>query len=228
MNFLSHYYFDRNESEPERVLGAILPDLLKNADKTWVIKPEKEFPPSVQLPGKLDYFMQGWRRHIYIDKLFHSSAFFLTNTAELREIIKPVLHGSPVRPSFLAHIALELMLDSLLLTNGNIDADEFYRHLKSVDEESLDLFLTNIHVPAPLKYYRFMDDFIGSRYLATYGDTGKVVYALGQICRRIWDDPFTEQQKEELRLALLPFLARLGAYYHTIFDEIEAKLSPYT
>ena len=33
MNFLSHFYFDRNTTDPHQVIGMVLPDLLKNANK---------------------------------------------------------------------------------------------------------------------------------------------------------------------------------------------------
>ena len=41
MNFLSHYYFDRTETNCYHILGTVLPDLLKNADKTIVLHPEE-------------------------------------------------------------------------------------------------------------------------------------------------------------------------------------------
>ena len=41
MNFLSHYYFDQYSADSYHILGTVLPDLLKNADKTIIIHPEK-------------------------------------------------------------------------------------------------------------------------------------------------------------------------------------------
>jgi hypothetical protein len=41
MNFLSHFYFDRHSEDPHLVLGAVLPDLVKNARKDWNLHPER-------------------------------------------------------------------------------------------------------------------------------------------------------------------------------------------
>jgi hypothetical protein len=42
MNFLSHFYFDRHCDDPHLVLGAVLPDLVKNARKDWNLQPERK------------------------------------------------------------------------------------------------------------------------------------------------------------------------------------------
>lgn len=41
MNFLSHYYFERYTGHSERVLGGLLPDLLKNVDKGYNFQPQR-------------------------------------------------------------------------------------------------------------------------------------------------------------------------------------------
>src|SRR6476661_8863886 len=109
MNFLSHYYFDQTTADPYQVLGVVLPDLLKNADKSANIHPEKQ--PHLFEAAELHNILKGWQRHLQVDKLFHNSEFFVKHTGILKNELKPILVESPVRPSFLAHIAIELMLD---------------------------------------------------------------------------------------------------------------------
>ena len=46
MNFLSHYYFDRDVTNCYHILGIVLPDLLKNADKTIVLGAHLGLPGS--------------------------------------------------------------------------------------------------------------------------------------------------------------------------------------
>jgi hypothetical protein len=56
--------------------------------------------------------------------------------------LRPAIEGSPVKPFFLGHIAIELILDNLLLTTHKITGDEFYNHLDNCDEEVIREFLT--------------------------------------------------------------------------------------
>ena len=108
MNFLSHFYFDRNNRDPNFVMGSILPDLVKNTRKDWNFHPQKD--ANLYSSPELASLLKGWKRHLEIDKHFHSSAFFSAHTLAIRTAIGPVLENSPIRPSFIAHIALELML----------------------------------------------------------------------------------------------------------------------
>lgn len=96
MNFLSHFYFDRDTNNHYLVLGIVLPDLLKNADKTIVIHPEKLHHTDF----KVNSIIQGWKKHLEVDRYFHSSGFFLTHSHQLKKQLLPVIEGSPVKPFF--------------------------------------------------------------------------------------------------------------------------------
>ena len=41
MNFLSHFYFDRLNTDANVVMGVVLPDLIKNASKEANLYPQK-------------------------------------------------------------------------------------------------------------------------------------------------------------------------------------------
>ena len=222
MNFLSHFYFDRNTDDPQRVLGMVLPDLLKNARKEWNIRPEKQ----VQQYGdaELQNIFIGWERHIAVDKHFHCSAFFLTHTQHIRTVIAPLLSSSPARPFFVAHIALELILDSLLLSEKSLDTSIFYTHLKNIDKNSLLRFFEINQLSDSSIFFSFLEEFIEARYLNTYSNPQEIVYALNRICMRIWDQPFNDTQKLQLTSVLINYQEKLKDDFMLIFDEIEARL----
>lgn len=224
MNFLSHYYFDRHSTDPNLVIGAVLPDLVKNADKKWSLHPNKNaalFSGDPALEGMLD----GWRRHLEVDKHFHASPFFFKHTAALRQQIAPLLEHSEARPSFVAHVALELLLDGLLITESLVDVNAFYTHLHRVDPAHIDRFLRLSKVPEPAPFFRFYQVFLHSAYLHSYKDTHQVVYALNRICQRIWYDPFDDVQQKGLALVLLDYLEVLRDDFTDIFSEITLFLS---
>jgi hypothetical protein len=222
MNFLSHFYFDRATADPYRVMGGVLPDLVRNARKDWTFRPEKHsFDNS---SAEVESVLIGWKQHIQIDRIFHCSEFFMHHTATIRTAIAPVLERSPVRPSFLAHIALELMLDSLLQTEEILDPDNFYHRLSECSHVTLKQFLTLNNADKPELFFPFLEEFIHSKYIHTYKDPGQVMYALNRICMRVWDDPFTDTQKMQLTSFLPDYQEQLKGEFMEIFHEIGKQL----
>src|SRR3954469_9916053 len=133
MNFLSHYYFDRDETNCYHILGTVLPDLLKNADKTIVLHPEK----LKHADADINNIVNGWNKHLAVDRYFHSSEFFLEHSHQLKKLLAPIIKGSPVKPFFLGHIGVELILDNLLITTNKITVQDFYDHLQSCNNDKI-------------------------------------------------------------------------------------------
>lgn len=220
MNFLSHYYFDRHSGNCYHILGTVLPDLLKNADKTIVLHPEKLRHHT----ANVNCIIEGWQKHLEVDRYFHSSGFFTVHSRGLKEVLRPVIEGSPVKPFFLGHIAIELILDNLLLTTGKITVDGFYDHLSSCDEGVINEFLTfsglhNTHV-----FLTYFEAFKKYRYLETYAHTAQVAYALKRICMRVWHHPFTPEQEAGMNSVITQYRLIIYDAFMEIFEEIEEKL----
>lgn len=224
MNFLSHFYFDRDTSNPELVLGCVLPDLVKNANKAWNIHPEKKvhlFKDS----EKLKSILTGWQRHLDVDRYFHSSDFFLEHTQAIKKNIAPILEDSEVRPSFLAHISLELMLDSILLTLKEINAFHFYEQLANAERPVIKQFLELSMVADTARFFRFFDEFLEVNYLHSYSQSENLIYALNRVCMRLWSDPLNDVQKLQLNEVLLDYQKNLEGCYMDIFDDLDVHMS---
>lgn len=221
MNFLSHFYFDRETDNCYYVLGTVLPDLLKNADKTIILHPEK----LVHSNKNVNKIINGWNKHLEVDRYFHSSGFFLTHSHQLKKELAPAIEGSPVKPFFLGHIALELILDNLLLTTQKITVDNFYNHLEGCDNIVINEFLTFAGLKDPPVFFKFYEGFKKSRYLFSYAETKEIAYALKRICMRVWKDPFTPEQEADMNMILVSYRAALLEDFMSIFNEIAGKLS---
>lgn len=221
MNFLSHYYFDRDTTNCYHTLGTVLPDLLKNADKSIILHPEKLHNNDPAISDML----AGWKKHLEVDRYFHSSDFFIARASELRILLTPAIQGSPVKPFFLGHIALELILDNLLITTGKISVDDFYSHLAGCNSDKINEFLNFAGLLDTDKFFSFFDKFKSNRYLETYAETPQISYALKRICMRIWDDPFTPGHEEKMNVVLSTYREALYPGFMTIFDAIEYKLN---
>jgi hypothetical protein len=220
MNFLSHFYFDRHTTNCYQILGTVLPDLLKNADKKIVLHPEK-----LQHPNEsVNCIITGWNRHLDVDRYFHSSDFFHTHSHNLKNQLRPVIEGSPVKPFFLGHIALELILDNLLLTTNKITIDVFYEHLEGCEHTIIDEFLHFSGMQSTAVFFKFYADFKKSRYLYSYAETEQIAYALKRICMRVWNNPFTPQHEAAINKVLVSYRDELADNFMAIFDEIGEKL----
>ncbi|MBK0382967.1 hypothetical protein I5M32_08340 [Pedobacter sp. SD-b] len=223
MNFLSHYYFDRHNHNPYEVLGMVLPDLIKNADKSWNIYPEKN--SSLFKDEDQKSLLKGWKRHLKVDQLFHGSTFFLHHQHQIKLLIRNAIAGSPVKPFFLGHISLELMLDSLLLTEDLINAQHFYGLINEVNEETLKQFIYQNGIGDTDRFFHFFNIFKKEKYLFSYTNPEKITYALERICKRLWKDPFTEEQKNTLTKSLILYKSKLSEEFLHIFELIDSQLN---
>lgn len=223
MNFLSHFYFDRNNANAYEVLGAVLPDLLKNANKSWTPHPEKHQELFKNHPIHTD-LLRGWKKHLEVDNLFHNSDFFKHHQHQIKLCLKDNLIGSPVKPFFLGHVSLELMLDSLLITKELINVKFFYKHLNQVDITEVISFLKLCQIPDINQFLHFFTIFKKEEYLYSYAQTEKITYALKRICMRIWENPFTQEQEIALTKSLLNYKDGLSEEFIFIFETIDAQL----
>ncbi|AMR33738.1 hypothetical protein A0256_21030 [Mucilaginibacter sp. PAMC 26640] len=220
MNFLSHYYFDRYTTDCYFILGTVLPDLLKNADKSIMLHPEKLTHPN----PAVNSIINGWNKHLLVDKYFHSAAFFQFHSHALKNLLTPAITGSPVKPFFLGHITIELILDNLLLTTGKISVNDFYDHLDKCSQEVIHEFLTFAGMHNPGVFAQFYTEFKKSRYLKTYENLSQVTYALKRICMRVWRDPFTPAHELAMTDVVLAYREGLLDSFMNIYEEIGEKL----
>ena len=223
MNFLSHFYFEWQNKNDYIVMGVVLPDLIKNADKNWNLNPQKDVYLYRDVPAYAA-ILEGWKRHLEVDRLFHSSLFFKEQTAILKQLILPAVGTGPVKAFFLAHIGLELMLDHLLLTRGIVDAAHFYTQLEQANTAELAGFLKFAGLKDQPRFDRFLSEFISSRYLFSYEKMENITYSLNRICMRLWPNPFTTAQLGVLTLKLEEFKAQLQEIFLPVFEEIAAEL----
>ena len=224
MNFLSHFYFDKDTNNCYLILGTVLPDLLKNADKNIMLHPEK----LKHTNESVNKIIKGWNKHLEVDRYFHSSDFFIHHSHQLKKQLVPALAGSPVKPFFLGHVALELVLDNLLLTNSMVTTDSFYRHLNGCEISVIGEFLAFSGLKDSSRFFHFYADFRKSRYLNNYLNIESVAYALKRICMRIWENPFTAEQETKLNDILAAYRDSLKESFVTIYSEITSILNKIT
>jgi hypothetical protein len=223
LNFLSHYYFERYTSDSYQVLGALLPDLLKNADKNNSVQIQKYESDLMNSPQALA-LTRGWKRHLEVDKIFHNTDFFYFHTHQLRKEIENIIVDLPVRASFLAHIGLELLLDHILIDRELISVSRLYEHLEHVDKAILKSYLmvfTNVNQDV---FFHFFDRFVASKYIFEYAKIENLPYAMFKICKRIWSFEVDDSTYRALAEKLEQYRNNSLNDYLDIYSTIQLQL----
>jgi len=224
MNFLSHFYFERYSRDPELVLGSVLPDLLRNADRGTTLQPQR-WEEMFDNHPKLQSLYRGWMRHMETDRLFHNSTFFYGHTHELKVLLMPALDGLPIRPSFLSHIGLELLLDHLLLRDHLVHESDFYGYLAAADRDALIRFFQLCGIADTVFFFRSFNSFMRAQYVGTYRELDQVTEAMLSVCFRLWNVQPEQEVKDRISTVLRGYVDGLGEGYLRIFDEIRLRLS---
>lgn len=227
MNFLSHYYFVQSINNPYYTIGAILPDLFRNHHYNWKFRPEKEnllFNDN----SDINLLFEGWKHHVQVDAIFHNSVPFKIHSSQLRQELATVFTDLPKRPFFLAHVAYELILDSLLIRNNIVDTNQFYRNLDACEPKILDGFMHKLGIMETNGFYRFLNNFIESRYLETYNKPVSLVHALDRIGRRVWVEEFSTKETETALIVLENAIENLNYDFLNVFKLVEEEIKKST
>jgi hypothetical protein len=142
MHFLSHYYVDRHHDNAYLVLGALLPDISPGFTRTYnsVIR-KSEWTPE----GAMALIHNGVLRHYEVDAAFHGSMVFQQSCRDaLKHMIDAGLDRDKFRLSFLAHIAVEVMLDKQLIVQNSGLINVYYKLLESIQINNFSKYLSQI------------------------------------------------------------------------------------
>ncbi len=188
MNFISHYFIDRELDDSLFVVGVCTPDLLSIFNRNVRLN-EREIHRLFQGDQVSEHqmsFAQGVIRHFQVDKLFHSSRFFHEETRLLSKQLRDEFTDSDIkRTFFVAHVLLELVLDKLLIHQDEKLLAQFYDHFSAHDASkmaALTAWLAQTELPS---YENFLRNFVADRHLYHYTDWTYIVYVLKRILRRV-------------------------------------------
>jgi hypothetical protein len=137
MNFLSHYFIDCDNPSAYFKFGLIMPDLTKGFNQL-MRKKVASYHPEL---GEHFAISQGISKHQLTDKIFHSLPEFELLQANLKSELKSLqlLEALP-RSWFLAHIAVEMMIDRTLLKLYPHLCVEFYETLAIVSQPAVEKY----------------------------------------------------------------------------------------
>lgn len=194
MNYLTHYYYNIRHPlltsvSPEFHFGAALPDILSVYDR------HLRFHPS-EIRAIQSELGHGILNHLEMDAFFHRSVFFKNSYEGIRILLtQTVPKELDIRPFFLAHVLVEILLDHLLLVQSPDLGRRFYSAIGSVDIKET-IRLLEAHFSKRLYGLdELINKFLVTRFLESYIDIHNLIYPVNRMLARTrqqvfeWNDP---------------------------------------
>jgi len=191
LNFLSHYYFDKQANKFHFNLGLLFPDLVRNFIKGAKLKTHRN--PWIH-PMEIELY-EGCMKHVISDKLFHNWEGFIDGMDLSNKFLRRSKEEFQ-KDFFISHILVELVIDKILLNRYPNLANDLYEDYSRVDRQVITRFLNNYSINDSDLFFKGFDRFMEVQYLKNYKYFSNIVYALGRICTKMRLAPFSEYQKK--------------------------------
>lgn len=175
MNFLSHYYLLESKNNTAKVVGNLLPDLMRGFTKIY----RQEIKTNQDMINK--DLMDGIHFHLLVDKLFHKHDFFLIHCEYIKALI--TRKNLESNKSFIvAHVMLELIIDQYLMEKEIALADNFYLELeRAIQKGTLETLKFTLLRQNSSEIMRIFKSFIEHRYAYRIQDAKGLSEALQHI-----------------------------------------------
>tara|TARA_B100000497_G_scaffold65823_1_gene74428 strand:+ start:190 stop:846 length:657 start_codon:yes stop_codon:yes gene_type:complete len=208
VNYLSHYYFDRDEDNKYFNLGLILPDLARAHIAKLRINPYKNITFTTKEIASMN---DGCNKHFASDRKFHNWMTFVELTNKATDMIRESGDKDINRDYFITHIMVEILLDKILLDKNPSLADDFYAMIDSVEMDWILKFM---------RYAGLQDDelwkgqhrrFMKAAFLKSYTSVENVIVAVEGVCANLGMIELNDDQRNlliEICEAIEPELAR--------------------
>ena len=184
MNYLTHGR--RFIHEPYFLAGTAVPDWLSVIDRKVRARSKNAAKFVDHADPRMAAVARGVVQHHFDDGWFHQTRAFaelsLSFTVAVRDLLPP---DDGLRPSFLGHILVELLLDDHLAaeTPGLLDA--YYRAMDSVDPMVVEQAVNLLATRPTDRLAVLLPRFFAERFLYDYADDAKLLTRLNHVMRRV-------------------------------------------
>ena len=184
MNYLAHgrLYLDR----PYFVAGTAIPDWLSVVDRR--VRVRRRHAVSLRNSELLEHqeLARGVIQHHDDDDQFHQNLAFVELSLQFAVILRDELPADDgLRPSFLGHILVEILLDDCLAAENPGVLNSYYEALADVDPRRVAEFVELATGKSVDKLNHFVGRFLDVRFLYDYADNAKLLFRLNQVMRRV-------------------------------------------
>jgi hypothetical protein len=214
MNYLAHALHCLDD--PYQLAGAAVPDWLCLTQPRLRCRSRHARPWIEATDPTTAAVARGVVRHHADDDWFHQTAAFGDVSLELaRRIRRLTADADGMRPGFLGHILLELLLDATLDAQQPELLNRFYGGLAAVDANRVTGIVGQMTAGNASALAPIIERFRELRFLYDYADDGRLLFRLNQVMRRV-------------RLPVLPlqFTTLLPAARELVAAHLDELLTP--
>ncbi|MEZ6117028.1 MAG: hypothetical protein R3C28_10710 [Pirellulaceae bacterium] len=184
MNYFAH---GRNYVDaPWFLAGTAVPDWLNVVDRKVRARKRMALEYVNHEDAELAQVARGIVRHHDDDDWFHRTAAFAELswqfTVEIRDLLG---QDAGLRPSFLGHILVELLLDSVLSQQQPAQLDAYYAALEKLDAERITSAVETITGKGVERLTVLLPRFNAERFLYDYADDERLLFRLNGVMKRV-------------------------------------------
>ncbi|MCR9117153.1 MAG: hypothetical protein NXI22_09445 [bacterium] len=184
MNYFAHSR--RFLESPYFIAGVSAPDWLSAVHRKSRLRSRNAIPFVDHADTSIANFARGVLQHLHDDDWFHSTRAFaelsLNFTVAIRDLL---VNDDGMRPSFLGHILVELILDDVLIQEDPERLTDYYNRLGELDPATIGAVIDSIATrPAP-KIPELLPRFIETRFLADYATDRLLWKRLNNVMTRV-------------------------------------------
>jgi hypothetical protein len=184
MNYLAHAmpFLDR----PYFMTGTAVPDWMTVADRQVRLRTKNVEAFCGDSDPLVAEVAGGVLQHLRDDAQFHATRAFAETSLELTVRVHDALGSETgLRPAFLGHLLVELLLDASLAADDLGKVEAYYRTLDEVDSRQIEAAVNRM-APRPTdRLATFIGLFRRERILWDYQEDAKLMVRLNQIMWRV-------------------------------------------
>jgi hypothetical protein len=194
MNYFAHArrFLDR----PYFAAGTGVPDWLSVVDRRVRVRQKHAEPFLTHDDEIVRAVAGGIIQHLIDDDWFHRTRAFGELSWQFTVSCRDALPGDDgLRPRFLGHILVELLLDDALSKENPELLDAYHDMLDGIDPSAV-RNAVNLIAPRPAEHLAYMiDQFRKLRILEDYADDDRLLKRLNQVMKRVKLQPLPETFK---------------------------------
>jgi hypothetical protein len=184
MNYLAHAlpFLDR----PYFAAGAGVPDWLTVADRRVRLRIKHVEPFLADSDPVAAAVAGGVLRHLNDDARFHNTRAFAELSWQLTVLVRDALRDQEgLRPSFLGHLLVEVLLDATLSADNLYLLERYYQVLEAIDPTLVEAAVNRMAVHSTGRLAIMIAEFRRQRVLWDYLEDDKLLMRLNQVMRRV-------------------------------------------
>jgi hypothetical protein len=188
MNYFAHAlpFLD----QPYFVAGTAVPDWLTVVDRRSRVRSKHAEAFLADPDPCVAAVAGGILQHLRDDAQFHSTRAFAETSLQLTTQFRDSLTGETgLRPFFLGHLLVELLLDASLVADDPSRLTEYGRLLDEVEARLVEAAVNRMTPQPAERLAVFIDLFRRERILWDYLEDAKLMVRLNQIMRRVRLEP---------------------------------------